>query len=290
MINNFSDDDTENVVSSFNDDRITLINFRNHGVIAASRNQGIKQARADWIAFLDSDDIWHPDKLDRCFAEIDETVDVIAHPLNMQRDGRTVNVYPAGPLEKTIYRELLFEGSCLTPSATMVRRTLLDAVDGYSENTDYRTAEDYELWLKLAQAGARFKILDTPLTDYRIHDTSASRSVTVHRDATLKIVSDHYSALKDRQAEDEARLTKRNALIYYGAARAFMKTGNELGTAENAKIALDLNPGLMRAYAVLASTHTTVFLWSWVAVILGIYLWQFKPMINPILRTIGFLQ
>jgi len=58
VVNNFSEDNTIAVVNSFHDPRIHLVNFKNNGIIAASRNKGIKLSRADLIAFLDSDDIW----------------------------------------------------------------------------------------------------------------------------------------------------------------------------------------------------------------------------------------
>ncbi|NDF83787.1 MAG: glycosyltransferase family 2 protein, partial [Actinobacteria bacterium] len=69
VVNNFSADETIDVVRSFNDDRITLINFSNNGIIAASRNQGIKAARGQYLAFLDSDDKWYPEKLEKCLAQ-----------------------------------------------------------------------------------------------------------------------------------------------------------------------------------------------------------------------------
>ena len=59
VINNFSEDNTIDVVNSFHDPRIHLVNFKNNGIIAASRNEGIKISNADLIAFLDSDDSWY---------------------------------------------------------------------------------------------------------------------------------------------------------------------------------------------------------------------------------------
>ena len=66
VVNNFSTDETIDVVNSFKDDRIKLVNFKNNGIIAASRNQGIKLAQGKFVAFLDSDDNWYPKKLEKC--------------------------------------------------------------------------------------------------------------------------------------------------------------------------------------------------------------------------------
>ena len=65
VINNFSGDDTIQIVESFNDSRIRITNFRNSGVIAASRNEGLRLAKGKYIAFLDSDDLWYPNKLQK---------------------------------------------------------------------------------------------------------------------------------------------------------------------------------------------------------------------------------
>ena len=56
IVNNYSSDDTVEVVKSFSDPRVHLINFKNNGVIGASRNVGIKEATGRYITFLDSDD------------------------------------------------------------------------------------------------------------------------------------------------------------------------------------------------------------------------------------------
>ena len=64
VVNNFSTDETESIVSSFSDKNISLFNFRNNGIIAAARNHGIQHATGEFIAFLDSDDIWYPTKIE----------------------------------------------------------------------------------------------------------------------------------------------------------------------------------------------------------------------------------
>src|SRR5947209_256379 len=64
VVNNFSDDDTAAVVASLQDPRIQFVDFRNDGVIAASRNFGVTLAKAELVAFLDADDRWAPRKLE----------------------------------------------------------------------------------------------------------------------------------------------------------------------------------------------------------------------------------
>ena len=63
IVDNFSEDNTEAIVNGFNDQRIQYYQFANNGIIAASRNYGITKASGEFIAFLDSDDIWKEGKL-----------------------------------------------------------------------------------------------------------------------------------------------------------------------------------------------------------------------------------
>ena len=67
IIDNYSKDNTEELVKNFSDKRIIFIKFKNNGIIAKSRNYGVKLAKGDYIAFLDSDDWWYPQKLKAIF-------------------------------------------------------------------------------------------------------------------------------------------------------------------------------------------------------------------------------
>src|SRR5450759_2358523 len=76
VVDNHSQDHTGEVVEAFADPRITLLKVHNGGVIATSRNMGIRRARGEWIAFLDSDDWWAANKLEGCLDQIHEPVDL----------------------------------------------------------------------------------------------------------------------------------------------------------------------------------------------------------------------
>ena len=63
IVDNHSNDHTNEVVNSFNDNRIHFHKINNNGVIAASRNLGVDHTKGEWIAYLDSDDFWYPTRL-----------------------------------------------------------------------------------------------------------------------------------------------------------------------------------------------------------------------------------
>lgn len=152
VVNNYSSDNTIEVVESFNDLRIHLINFHNQGIIAAARNEGIRHAKAKYIAFLDSDDFWLPEKLSTClnFLETNQCDITCNSEDYIDQNGNTISTWHHGPVERTRYENLLFKGNCISTSAVIVKKELLLTVGVFNEDRSIVTAEDYDLWLKLS--------------------------------------------------------------------------------------------------------------------------------------------
>ena len=83
IVDNHSEDDTDQVISNFSNYRISLLKIHNEGVIARSRNKGVLASKGEWIAFLDSDDWWKPEKLSDCLELMDKSCDLIFHDLKI---------------------------------------------------------------------------------------------------------------------------------------------------------------------------------------------------------------
>jgi glycosyltransferase involved in cell wall biosynthesis len=195
VIDNHSHDNTTEVVNSFCDSRIRLLKIHNQGVIAVSRNLGIREARGEWIAFLDSDDCWYPKKLEIIMraVEFDNTYDVLSND-ELMVDIRTgvKKVLRYGPYQKDFYKTLLIEGNRLSPSATIVRHEFLTQHGiAFEENADYITVEDYGLWLKLAHTGARFKFIHDVQGEYVIHGDNNSAHHSHHWGNCERLLHDH---------------------------------------------------------------------------------------------------
>jgi glycosyltransferase involved in cell wall biosynthesis len=195
VIDNHSQDDTKEVVRSFGDPRIRLLKIQNHGVIAASRNLGMREANGEWIAFLDSDDFWYPKKLETIMTAIDlnDAYDVLTNDelrVNIKTGIKKVLRY--GPYENNFYEALLVDGNRLSPSAVVVRRKFL-VLHGitWDESLDYATVEDYALWLNLAHAGARFKFIHDVQGEYVIHGANNSTVSERHWRNCETLLHDH---------------------------------------------------------------------------------------------------
>lgn len=214
VVNNYSEDDTEDVVASFADPRIRLENFRNHGVIAASRNLGIKLSQGGYVAFLDSDDSWHPEKLARVIMALDDGYGLVCHGEIWMKDDVEFKRVNYGPAEKSKYRSLLFERNCISTSAVTVRKGCLEKVGGFSEEPAFAMVEDYELWMKLARAGYRFAFIDEMLGIFNLHAANSSRAVFRQMNAELAVLEKHFSQLESWPLGDRLRRLRRLGRVY----------------------------------------------------------------------------
>jgi len=153
-----------------------------HSGVAAARNHAVARASGEYIAFLDSDDRWLPQKLEQVAALIgrDPQADLIYHDAVMiARNGKCWH-HSSGPPPENSYRALLLESNFLVTSAVTVRRSCLATTGGFDCNPDFEICEDYELWLRLARAGAKFAYIPAVLAEVARTDGSLSSNVTRH--------------------------------------------------------------------------------------------------------------
>jgi glycosyltransferase involved in cell wall biosynthesis len=195
VVDNCSEDNTSAIVAGFNDPRISYMTVSNHGVIAVSRNLGIVSSKGSWIAFLDSDDIWFPSRLKKIqeYIQKDASIDVWStnEILSNVSSGQQKNI-KYGPISNNMYQRLLKYGNCLSPSATLVKRSFLEEnALLMRENAIFVTAEDYDFWLLLANAGAKFKFLNLFEGQYTIHSHNNSMQIKRHHNAIRNVLYDH---------------------------------------------------------------------------------------------------
>lgn len=173
VIDDGSQDATAEIVRRLADadSRITLLeNARNAGV-SASRNRGVARARGQWIAFLDSDDLWREDKLEKQLAFLEAREDAaLGYTASgfMDGEGRRYG-YVMEAREVVTYRRLL-RGNLISCSSVMVRRSVMVR---HPMGGD-RMHEDYSAWLSILRETRCAYGLNEPLLLYRLREGSKS--------------------------------------------------------------------------------------------------------------------
>ncbi len=169
IVDNHSDDNTDDVVSGFNDPRMRLFKIHNNGVIAASRNMGISHAIGEYIAFLDSDDWWTPAKLRLSLEALDAGSDIVSHDLYVvtRSDQRVFwKKVRSRELKSPVFDDLLASGNGLLNSSVVVRKRLLVEIGGVSEEPDLIGVEDFDTWLRISKLTDKFKRIQHTLGYY----------------------------------------------------------------------------------------------------------------------------
>jgi len=168
IIDNYSKDNTESIVLSYVDERIRYFKFKNEGVIGSSRNHGIKMSRGEIIAFLDSDDTWYIEKLNICLRHFNESVDVVYHDLKINGKTQLFNrkILKSRILSKPVLIDLLVNGNTISQSSVVVRKNIVKKVGGIDESKNMIAAEDYNLWLKIAETTDNFFYIPKILGSY----------------------------------------------------------------------------------------------------------------------------
>jgi glycosyltransferase involved in cell wall biosynthesis len=171
-----STDGTREWLATVGDKRIRLLAFEHTGSQSRLRNAAVAEARGDYVAFLDSDDRWHPTKLARqmeAWAHRPDCGWSCTDIVRVDADGRRLTDVPWWRVPSGHdLQDILTLTAPIATSAAVVRRDLYEEVGGLDEGFTY--CQDYELWFRLA---ARSPIYGLPeaLVDVRIHDTNHQR-------------------------------------------------------------------------------------------------------------------
>jgi glycosyltransferase involved in cell wall biosynthesis len=172
VVDNYSDDNTKEVIEAFNDDRILMLFTPRTGSVAASRNLGVSYSKGEWIAFLDSDDWWFPNKLECVHNVIQKQPDLIYHDLQIVAlDGTLLGRKStrSRKLKDPLYLDLLLNGNDIALSSVVVRRQIFLEVNGMNESPAFFAVEDYDTWLRIAQITNRFVHIPKVLGAYQLH-------------------------------------------------------------------------------------------------------------------------
>ena len=245
------------IVARFADPRINVITQRQQGA-AAARNKGVEMGEAPWVAFLDIDDLWVPDKLERqlTLASSREGFAAVYSDYLILCDGRVSPSTVPPRLSGLIGPALVREGNRVSGSASavLVSRSALRKAGPFDESL--RLGEDWDMWIRIALLG-EFTYVDQPLVHVRQRSGSvqeAHRLGATYAEKThdllahVRIVERHAPMILpegqgdpvvlDRLRKEARRLAKRRLTWpEVGRLKAELLAGGDVGKATSGALA-----------------------------------------------------
>lgn len=170
----------QKVVNSINDSRVRWIEGGCDGLASIPRNRGIKASRGDWLAFLDSDDEWLPDKLEKQLKFVNKMgcsaacSDAIRSIPSQGYKGTLLNGNVFGDL---ISFPLLTRDNYVVCSSVLIKKDIIEKCGGFPEDRSLKVGEDYALWLR-ASTLTNFAFIKEPLLVYRDEPETSIRAFT----------------------------------------------------------------------------------------------------------------
>jgi len=219
-INDHSQDDSEQIMASWRDDRFRLFNNPGRGLVDAL-NFGLQQACAPWIARMDADDVMYPDKLERQWQQIQEhpQIDVISCQSRLFPEAEiTDGFHEYIRWQNHVLTHEDFHNQCyvempLTNPTVMFRKSIVDDIGDYRKGN---VPEDYEFWLRSLHAGYHFEKIPQILFDWRDSTQRYTRTAPAcTREAFDKVRAEYLAR--------DPRLPENRPLVYCGAGRMTRK-------------------------------------------------------------------
>jgi glycosyltransferase involved in cell wall biosynthesis len=215
VVDDGSTDNTSEVLARYEDD-IRMIFQMNKGVSAA-RNRGIAEAAGKLIAFLDSDDLWLPQKLSTQVEFFRQRPDALICQTEevWVRNGVRVNPKQRHKKPSGMIFKPSLELCLVSPSAVMIRRELLDTVGNFDETLP--ACEDYDLWLRIS---CRFPVflIETPLIVKRGgHDDQLSKRAGLDKFRIKAIANIIKTGILSEDQHQAALIMLRNKCRIYAA-------------------------------------------------------------------------
>lgn len=203
IVDDCSTDDTDQIVEQYlTDDRITYIKNETNSGAAVSRNRALREAKGKWIAFLDSDDLWEPDKLQKQISFMRDNGYHFSYTnyIEIDEESKPNGKSATGP--KRISKHGMYNYcwmGCLT--------VMYDAdTVGLIQIADIKKNNDYAMWLKVCKK-ANCYLLDETLARYR------KRSGSISNHGYMKLIKWHYKLYREAENKNQVSsfvLTVRN--------------------------------------------------------------------------------
>jgi glycosyltransferase involved in cell wall biosynthesis len=213
VVDDGSDDGTAEAINTMNDPRIKLLTKPHAGNIALLRNTGVDAGSGEWLAFLDSDDIWFPRKLEiQLFLLLQEGKRWGYGGFELMNDDMQTIPNKAGqfrPISGWIIKEVLTTEASVTIGTLMIERTLFEEAGGFNPDAKLIFREDYELVLRLALKSEAMAVPDL-LVRIREHEGRATNGFEGGHDRTAAMY-EHF--IRSRPEKALAKIARRRMAV-----------------------------------------------------------------------------
>lgn len=186
VVDDGSTDNTRDIIRKYNG-KIKYTYQKNSGTSAA-RNTAIRESRGEYLAFLDADDLWLPEKLEVQVKFLDQNPDlafVCSDSYVIDKSQKIINIWAKGIRNYETF-ESLYEENFVLILTVLMRKSCLLNVGGFDE--ELIISQDYDLWLRIAKK-YKFKHLNIPLAKYRLHQNNISRNIALKQLEREKIAN-----------------------------------------------------------------------------------------------------
>ena len=251
-----STDGSAELVAALGDERVEVLRLDHSGTPAVARNAALARARGELVAFLDSDDVWVPEKLERQVAILHRSPGVglvCSNSSVIDEDGNGIRDRYLPPDEGAsgdVLAELL-DVNFVVNSSAVARRELVEQAGAFSEDPRLRAVEDYDLWLRVA-ATCEVVYLPEALVGYREHGGSVRGRVprTAHWAGLLGAVENLDGFLDARDVRRETLVRPRRARLLAQLGRAEFIERAPIAAARTLIKAIQLDPSAVARVAL----------------------------------------
>jgi glycosyltransferase involved in cell wall biosynthesis len=198
IVDDGSTDKTEEIVKGYKESGIRYIVHKSNLGISAARNTGIKKSKGKYIALLDSDDEWFPEKLScqmKIFQEKDSKCGVVCTSGYMVKGSKLICTREIPADLDNFYERFLFE-NFIWVSSVLVKKECFEKAGLFDENL--KSCEDWDMWIRIAKY-YKLIFLETPLIKYVIHSGQLSENILEKINARKRILFKHQDELKNRK-------------------------------------------------------------------------------------------
>jgi glycosyltransferase involved in cell wall biosynthesis len=276
VVDDGSKDKTFEIVQSIaqTDSRVILIRQKNAGV-AAARNLAIEKSTGEYIAPIDADDIWYPEKIEKqvnCILKVDESVGLVySWSINIDENDLIIGQYQGSKAEGEVYISLLCQNFIDNASNPLIRRSCLKQIGGYNCQFKQQAAqgcEDWDIYLRIAEY-YEFRVVPEFLIGYR----QVIGSMATNYKAMVKSHDLVIADVQQRHPEIPANIYRLSKMVYYNyllgktyASGAYWNTLLCLFQALKFDKAILMRPGvyvmIFMCLVKIAANPITSLIWS----------------------------